>query len=267
MTSRRHPPDGTGNDQTRLGAGLEHRGVIVTGAASGIGRATAIAMAAAGARVAAIDRDEVGLRTTMSRLESGDHLPLVFDLRNSAAIPELVASAAEGLGGIWALVNTAAVLRRRPLEAVSDEDWALQMDVNVKAAFLMAREAGQLMQAAGGGGRIINFGSMAWLTGPFLGSDAYVIGKAGILAMTRGLARSFGPYGILVNTIAPGQIDTRMQHLDNPPELVAETAAQCPLGRMGRPEEVASVAVFLASHHASFINGATINVSGGLIMY
>lgn len=108
---------------------------------------------------------------------------------------------------------------------------------------------------------------MAWLTGPFLGSDAYVIGKAGIVAMTRGLARSFGPHGVLVNTISPGQIDTPMQHLDNPPEMSERTAAQCPLGRMGRPEGVAAVAVFLASRHASFVNGATINVSGGLIMY
>ena len=82
-----------------------------------------------------------------------------------------------------------------------------------------------------------------------------------------GLARSSGPHGILVNTISPGQIDTPMQHLDNPPELSERTAAQCPLGRMGRPEEVGAVAVFLASRHASFVNGATINVSGGLVMY
>lgn len=82
---------------------------------------------------------------------------------------------------------------------------------------MLSREAGNAMVAAGGGGRIINFASMAWLTGPFLGSDAYVIGKAGIVTMTRGLARSFGPHGILVNTISPGQIDTPMQHLGNPP--------------------------------------------------
>ena len=265
------PSTGDGPDLSggawHLGAGLERRGVIVTGAASGIGRAIAISMAAAGARVAAIDRDEPGLRSTLSELPGDGHLPVVFDLSDSSAIPQLVASLVERLGDLWALANVAAVLRRRSLDEVNEEDWNLQMDVNVKASFLLSREAGNVMVATGGGGRIINFASMAWLTGPFLGSDAYVIGKAGIVAMTRGLARSFGPHGILVNTISPGQIDTPMQHLDNPPELSERTAAQCPLGRMGRPEEVAAVAVFLASRHASFINGATINVSGGLVMY
>ena len=253
--------------RSHLGAGLEGRGVIVTGAASGIGRAVTISMAAAGARVAAIDRDEPGLRSTLSELPGDGHLPVVFDLSDTSAIPQLVASVVEQLGDLWALANVAAVLRRRSLDEVDDEDWDLQMDVNVKASFLMSREAGNAMVAAGGGGRIINFASMAWLTGPFLGSDAYVIGKAGIVTLTRGLARSFGPHGILVNTISPGQIDTPMQHLDNPPEMSGRTAAQCPLGRMGRPEEVAAVAVFLASRHASFVNGATINVSGGLVMY
>ena len=250
-----------------LGAGLEGRGVIVTGAASGIGRATAIAMAGAGARVAAIDRDEPGLRSTLTELPGAGHRPVAFDLSDTSAIPQLVASAVERLGDLWALANVAAVLRRRSLDEVDDEDWDLQMDVNVKASFLLSREAGNAMAATGGGGRIINFASMAWLTGPFLGSDAYVIGKAGIVTMTRGLARTFGPHGILVNTISPGQIDTPMQHLDNPPEMSERTAAQCPLGRMGHPEEVAAVAVFLASRHASFVNGATINVSGGLVMY
>ena len=250
-----------------LGAGLEGRGVIVTGAASGIGRAVAISMAGAGARVAAIDLDEPGLRSALSELPGTGHLPVVFDLSETSAIPQLVASVVERLGDLWALANVAAVLRRRSLDEVNEEDWNLQMDVNVKASFLLSREAGNVMVAAGGGGRIINFSSMAWLTGPFLGSDAYLIGKAGIVTMTRGLARSFGPHGILVNTISPGQIDTPMQHLDNPPELSERTAAQCPLGRMGRPEEVAAVAMFLASDHASFVNGATINVSGGLVMY
>jgi NAD(P)-dependent dehydrogenase (short-subunit alcohol dehydrogenase family) len=85
--------------------------------------------------------------------------------------------------------------------------------------------------------------------------------------MTRGLARAYGPDGILVNAIAPGQIDTPMQHRDNAPEVVEAAIRACPLRRMGRPEEVAAVAVFLASNHASFINGATINVSGGLVLY
>jgi NAD(P)-dependent dehydrogenase (short-subunit alcohol dehydrogenase family) len=85
--------------------------------------------------------------------------------------------------------------------------------------------------------------------------------------MSKGFARAFGPHGVLVNTIAPGQVDTPMQHTDTPPEVVTAGREHCPLGRIGRPEEVAAVVVFLASNHASFINGATINVSGGSLMY
>ena len=102
---------------------------------------------------------------------------------------------------------------------------------------------------------------------PLLGSDAYVISKAGIVSMTRGFARALGPHGILVNTVSPGQIDTPMQHQENTPEVMERAMASCPLGRMGQPEELAAVVLFLASHHSGFVNGATINVSGGLIIY
>ncbi|MDE0368756.1 MAG: SDR family NAD(P)-dependent oxidoreductase [bacterium] len=105
-----------------LGAGLEGRGVIVTGAASGIGRAIAISMAGAGARVAATDPDEPGLRSTLSELPGGGHLPVVFDLSDTSAIPQLVTSLVEQLGDLWAPANVAAVLRRRSLDEVDDED-------------------------------------------------------------------------------------------------------------------------------------------------
>ena len=250
-----------------LGAGLEGRGVIVTGAASGIGRATAIALAAAGARVAGVDRDEAGLRDTVAALPGANHLPVTFDLANISAIEGLVADIVAEFGDLWALAAVAAYLRRQPLEEVTEADWDDQHDVNLKAAFFLNRAAGRVMIEGGQGGRIVNFSSMAWLIGPLFGSDAYVVSKAGVVSMTRGFARQFGPHGVLVNTIAPGQIDTPMQHTDSPPEVVAAATAQCPLGRMGRPEELAAVVVFLASEHASFVNGATINVSGGSVMY
>lgn len=251
-----------------LGAGLEGRGVIVTGAASGIGRASARMMASAGARVAAVDIDRAGLGETMETLEGrDDHLAVRFDLAETASIPDLVSGIVDRFGDLWALANVAAVLRRRDLHDVTEEDWDAQMDVNLKASFFLNREAGNAMVAGGGGGRIINFASMAWLVGPLVGSDAYVISKAGIVSMTRGFARAFGPHGILVNTVSPGQVDTPMQHQENTPEVMERAMAMCPLGRMGRPEELAAVVLFLASRHAGFVNGATINVSGGLIMY
>lgn len=242
--------------------------MIVTGAASGIGRATAQAMAAAGARVAVVDRDEEGVRMTATGLGDPDrHLAIGFDLRDCAAIPAMVDEVVDEFGGLWALAHVAAVLRRQPLDEVTEEDWDLQLDVNLKASFFLDRAAGNAMIAGGRGGRIINFTSGSFLVGPASGSDAYVASKGGVVSMTRGFARSYGPHGILVNAISPGQIDTPMQHVDNPPETIAAGIAACPLNRMGQPEELAAVVVFLASQHASFVNGATINVSGGLIMY
>jgi NAD(P)-dependent dehydrogenase (short-subunit alcohol dehydrogenase family) len=255
-------------DTGNLGAGLEGRGVIVTGAASGVGRATARAFAAAGARVAAVDRDGPGVEATVTGLAEPDlHMALRFDLADVGRIPDLVSDAAQGLGDLWALAHVAAVLRRQPLHEVTEADWDLQLDVNLKATFFLDRAVGETLISAGGGGRIINFTSGSFLIGPMSGSDAYVASKGGVVSMTRGFARSYGPYGILVNAVSPGQIDTPMQHIDNPPEMVAAGIAACPLGRMGQPEEVAAVVVFLASTHASFVNGATINVSGGSIMY
>lgn len=115
MTGAISATDGT-NRSWHLGTGLEGRGGIVTGAASGIGRAVTISMAEAGARMAAIDRDEPGLRSTLSELPGDSHLPVVFDLSDTSAIPHLVASVVEGLGDVWALANVAAVLRRRSLD-------------------------------------------------------------------------------------------------------------------------------------------------------
>lgn len=251
-----------------LGAGLDDRGVIVTGAASGIGRATARAMAAAGARVVAVDLDEDGVRSTVADLDQpGRHSAVGFDLRDIAGIPRLVEDAERAAGSLWALAHVAAVLRRQPVDEVTEDDWDLQLDVNLKASFFLNRAAGNLMVAAGDGGRIINFTSGAFLTGPAQGSHAYVASKGGVVSMTRGFAKHFGPYGILVNTVSPGQIDTPMQHVDNPLEVVEAGTRACPLGRIGKPEEVAAVVVFLASQHASFVSGATINVSGASIMY
>ena len=206
------------NPSWNPGAGLEGRGVIVTGAAGGIGRATTQAMAAAGARVAAVDRNETGLHETMETLDDEDrHLSVTFDLADATTIPDLVSHVVDRFGDLWALANVAAVLLRRRLDDMTEEDWNLQMDVNLKAAFFLNRAAGNGMVAGGKGGRIINFASMAWLVGPILGNDAYVVSKAGVVSMSRGFARAFGPHGILVNTISPGQIDTPMQHIDNTP--------------------------------------------------
>jgi NAD(P)-dependent dehydrogenase (short-subunit alcohol dehydrogenase family) len=254
--------------RTALGAGLDGRGVIVTGGASGIGRATVHAMAAAGARVAVLDRDSDGIGETIDATDAPDrHLSVPFDLSDIGAIDAMVDRVREAFGDLWALAHVASVLRRQPLNTVTEADWDLQHDVNLKASFFLNRAFGQALIAQGGGGRIINFTSAAFLTGALSGSDAYVASKGGIVTMTRSFAKAYGPHGILVNCVSPGQIDTPMQHVDNPPEIVAAAMQSCPLGRMGQPSELAAVVLFLASTNASFVHGATINVSGGSSLY
>lgn len=255
-------------ERWRLGAGLEGKGAVVTGAASGIGRATAQVLAAAGAKVFAVDVDAERLEESMRTLPGeGPHFAEPFDLRTIDGIEGLLREAQSSLGSLDVLAHVAAALRRQPLAQVTEADWDLQHDVNLKATFFLNRSAGEIMKEQGQGGRIVNFTSGAWQLGPLSGSDAYVASKGGVVSLTRGFARTYGPHGILVNVVSPGQIDTPMQHIDNPPEVVASSMRQCPLGRMGRPEEVAAVVAFLASSHASFVAGATITVSGGSVMW
>lgn len=250
-----------------LGAGLRDRTVIVTGAARGIGRATAQGFAAAGARVFAIDRNGDGVRETIASTDDpARHIAREFDLRDTANLSALVPEAEE-LGPLWAFAHVAATLKRQAIDDVTEEDWDLQLDVNLKSGFFLGRAAANAMKAAGQGGRIINFSSAGFLRGPLQGSHTYVASKGGVIGLTRGFARAYGPFGITVNTIMPGQIDTPMQREHNTPETMAATIAACPLGRMGTPEEVAAAVIFLASSHASFITGATLIVSGGAMMY
>lgn len=251
-----------------LDSGLEDKGVIVTGAARGVGAATALLFAANGARVCAVDVNAQGLRELAAALPDTDrHLTMELDLREVQRYRELIDHARTHLGGIHAVAHAAGLLLRQPLEEVTEADWDIQVDVNLKSAFFLSRAAAAVMVDQAEGGRIVNFTTGSWVIGPHHGSHAYVAAKTGIVGLTRGLARAYGPHGILVNAIAPGQVDTPLQREGLPPDKLAEAVAACPLGRMGDPEEIANVVMFLCSRHASFITGATLNVSGGLIMY
>lgn len=262
------PSDFENGGDLSIGKGLENKVVVVTGASSGIGRATALLFERVGARVCATARDEEGLNSLAREMKDPSrHLFLTVDLVDSKECEGIVARTFDHFGEMLVLAHIAGALRRKPLYEVTEEDWDYQLNVNLRAGFFLNRAAGRAMIERKIPGRIINFTSTSWMMGPLFGSDAYVAAKGGVVSMTRGFARQFGPQGIRVNAIAPGQVNTPMQHVDNSPEMVADTAAASPLGRMGEPEELARVAVFLASDNASFIHGATINVSGGTLLY
>jgi NAD(P)-dependent dehydrogenase (short-subunit alcohol dehydrogenase family) len=251
-----------------VGAGLEGRGVILTGATGGIGSAVATGFAAAGAKVMAVDLDQARLDEVVRGLEGTGHVGVAADLRDTSAHEGLVQRAVDELGEVYVLANLAAVLRRRgSLDEVTEDDWDFQNDINVKAAFFLARAAGNAMIAAGRGGRIILFSSQGWWTGGFGGSVAYASSKGGVTTLCRGLARTFGPHRITVNCVSPGQVHTPMLMTDLAPEIYERMKQQTPLGYVAEPEELAGPVVFLASDHARYITGATLNVSGGFLMY
>lgn len=252
-----------------IGAGLEDRGVVVTGAAGGIGREVVQAFAAAGARVCAVDLHQEAAADVVQGLESPErHLAVGADLAQLDRQEPLLRRALDAFGRLDALAHLAAVLRRRAtIDDVTEEDWDFQLDVNLKATFFLNRAAARLFREQGRGGRIVNFTSQGWWTGGFGGSVVYAASKGGIVSMSRGLARTLAPDGITVNTVSPGAADTPMMRSGSTQQDLDNFVKMIPLGRMAEPAELAGIVVFLASEHAAYITGATINVSGGQIMY
>jgi 3-oxoacyl-[acyl-carrier protein] reductase len=230
---------------------LAGRTALVTGAASGIGRASAQALRAEGAEVVGLDL----------RAGEGDMPGLACDLSREEEVVAAVAEAARRLGGLDIVVNNAGILEERPLDTVTADHVDRLFAVNVRGAILVAREA---LPHLRDGGRIINVASELAYLGRAEAS-VYVATKAAILGLTRSWARELAPR-ILVNAVAPGPTDTPLlgfEHL-NDAQRQAETAH--PLGRIGRPEEVAAAVVFLAGPGATFFTGQCLGANGGAAM-
>jgi NAD(P)-dependent dehydrogenase (short-subunit alcohol dehydrogenase family) len=250
-----------------VGAGIEGRTVVITGATGGIGRAIALAFAETGATVVATDLDQGALDKLVGELEGDSHRGLALDLREADDRQSLLELATIEGNAPYALVHTAALLRRRAsLDEVTEDDWDAQVDTNLKATFFLCRLFGNEMKRAGEG-RIVLFTSQSWMTGGFGGATVYATTKGGVVSMSRGLARSYGRDGVTVNAIAPGQINTPMLLTGLDPAIYEKMRDETPLGYVGEPDDVAGTAVFLASTHARYITGAVINVSGGFLMY
>lgn len=243
-----------------LDDGLQGARVLVTGAAGGIGAAVTAAFAEAGAAVVASDVRSLPNQPSVSSLPA--------DLRSTVDCARLVDAAAAELGGLDVVAHMAGLLlRRHELGEVTEQDWDAQHDVNLKGSFFLLRAAGELMTRQATGGRIIAATSQGWWSGGYGGSAVYSASKGGLVSLCRGLARTYGPAGITVNTVAPGAIETPMLTTGLPDEALVGIIAATPLGRLGRPEEVAAAVLFLASSRASFITSATLNISGGWLTY
>ncbi|MCB5907295.1 SDR family NAD(P)-dependent oxidoreductase [Streptomyces pinistramenti] len=246
-----------------LDTGLADRTVLITGSAQGLGAALVRAFHAEGAYVAALDVDEEGNRALAAGLDpDGDRiLPVRADLRDPAAI-----ESAHQLVDAWrpvdVLVNNAARPLTTSLWEITPEQWDEVFAVNLRAAFLLTRSVAAGMRDRGFG-RIVNMASVAGQT-PRPTGAAYGSSKAGLIALTRVFAAELAPYGVTVNAVSPAMIDTPMVRSVGA-EALAELTAQVPLGRIATPEEVARVAVFLASR-TSFVTGATYDVNGGALM-
>src|SRR5260370_26659041 len=188
----------------RGGGGLEGKGVIVTGAAGGIGRKVAEAFATTGARVRAVDLDQQAVEAGVASWEGEGHMAVGADLRNLAVHDALVNRARDELGSLYVLAHLAAVLRRQyNIDEVTEEDWDFQVDLNLKASFFLCRAAARVMREQGRGVRIITFTSQGWWTGGFGGSVVYNTAKGGIVTMTPVMPRTTRPNRNTVIALAP----------------------------------------------------------------
>ncbi len=243
--------------------GLEGKGVLITGGTSGIGLATARRFLEDGARVFVCGIDKAEVASAIEQLRSqGDADGLTCDVSREKDVEQLVGVAEAALGGIDVLINNAGIARKAWFLSVSPEEWDRTIAVNLRGMFLVAQAVAKLM-AERGRGVIVNMASTNALGGEEEFAH-YNASKGGVLQLTRTMAVELGPLGIRVNCLCPGLIDTPLNEaLATEEEMQAYERTRIPLGRRGRPEEVAAAYAFLASDEASFIHGEALVIDGG----
>jgi len=248
---------------------LNGRVAAVTGASTGIGRWAAIALAECGAPVAVnYNKNQAGAEETRRIIESqgGRAIIVQADVSAKSGAQSLVETACAQLGPIDILVNNAGdLIQRCSLLEFSEELWDRVMDLNFKSVLLCSQAVMPEMMDRGRG-VIINVGSIAGHHGGGPGAGVYAAAKAGVMCLTKSLAKELAPYGVRVNGVAPGVIDTPFHERMSTPELLQQFVATIPMGRVGASEECGRVIAFLASDAASYIHGEMIEINGGQLM-
>jgi 3-oxoacyl-[acyl-carrier protein] reductase len=241
---------------------LSGRTALVTGSTRGIGRAIAQTLAEAGARVAVVGRDLERARQVATELP-GEAQGFSADVGDPAAVTALVEEVEKAFGQLDILVNNAGLTRDNILFRIKDDDWDQVLDANLRGAFIAIRSAARGMMKRRWG-RIINIASIVGITGN-KGQANYAASKAGLIGLTKSVAKELGSRNILVNAIAPGFIETDMTAAMTP-EARTALSGQIPLDRLGTPADIAAMVAFLASDHASYITGQVMVVDGGMVM-
>ncbi len=240
------------------------RAAVVTGAGRGMGRAIAVRLGAEGASVAVVDIDGSAARSTARSIRDvgGRAQAFAIDVGAAAAVDRLASRTLDRFGGVDILVNNAGILRSTPAADIAPAEWDLVLRVDLAGAFLCAKAFYPALRASGHG-RIVNMASMAGRATSTLGGAHYTAAKAGLLGLSRHLAREWAADGITVNAVSPGIVDTPMARGAADAERMARVAASIPFGRLAEPEEVAALVCFLASDEAAYITGANVDIHGG----
>ena len=249
---------------------LQGKRALVTGSSKGIGQAIAIRYAEEGADVVVnYNSDPKGAEETVARIQATGRRATAIkgDLGSVASVRALVEQGWEGLGGLDVLVNNAGVESHAPFWDVTESDYDKVLNINLKGVFFATQTFVNKLRADGRGGKVINISSVHEEL-PFPNFASYCASKGGLKMLTRNLAVELGPLGITINSIAPGAIETPINaKLLSDPQKVAALTAQIPLGRIGKTDDVASLAVFLASAESDYATGATFTVDGGLTWF
>lgn len=241
--------------------GLANKRVLITGGASGIGKASAVRFLAEGANVAVLDRDQAGCRQVQQELPALSGA-VVADVSDPAQVAHAMAEIDGMLGGLDVLINNAGISLRHNFVDITPEEWLKVINVNLNGVFYVAQQAARRMLAAGGG-IIINMGSTNGLMGYPYYAD-YNASKAGVIELTRSMALELAPT-VRVVAVCPGYVLTPMQEAEYTPEMMAAVNDKIPLKRHARPEEVAALFAFLASDEAPYLTGHPYIIDGGEI--